>query len=108
MQDEGQPTLYQTIDQLLTEGSFEAAKQALDGAPKDNEFHLLRVKHDLLTGSLPAGVAMQKLIQLMRQSPDLPGAKALYQQASKLAYSDGQSSISHSHPPPPVRSKDGH
>lgn len=101
--DEGQHKLYESIDQLLSAGSLEEARARLGGAPPDSGFQVLSIKLGLLDGSLPPGMAMQKLIQLMRKTPDLPGAKALYQEAAKLAYSGRESSVSHSHPPPPVR-----
>jgi hypothetical protein len=63
----------------------------------------LRIKLALYQDGIPAGVAMQRLIQLMRTNPDQRGAKELYQEASRRAYTDGQSSVSHSHPPPAVR-----
>src|SRR5690606_20324329 len=103
---EGQTALYQTIDELLQSRSFDEAKAALDSAPQSEELYVLHIKHGLLTGSLPPGAAMQKLIQLMRDKPDLPGAKTLYQEASRLAYSGRESSVAHSHPPPPVRSNE--
>lgn len=102
---EGQDTLYETIDQLLAESAFDEARARLEGAPKDRSFQLLRIKLGLAAGSMPAGVAMQRLIQLMREDPNLPGAKALYQEASRQAYSGRESSVAHSHPPPPVAPK---
>jgi hypothetical protein len=42
----------------------------------------------------------------MRKKPDFPGAKELYQEASKLSYETRQSSPAHSHPPPPVADDD--
>ena len=98
---EGPDDLFQNIDQLLEAGSFEAAQAALEQAPTDDAFQMLRVKLGLLSGTLVPDAAMQRLIQLMRRTPDLPGAKALYQEASKRAYSSRESSIAHSHPPPP-------
>ena len=99
---EGPDDIYQNIDELLQGGSFEAARAALEQAPADDSFQLLRIKLGLLSGALLPDAAMQKLIQLMRRTPDLPGAKALYQEASRLAYTSRESSIAHSHPPPPV------
>ena len=46
------------------------------------------------------------LVQLMRKHPDFPGAKELYQEASNLSYQTRQSSMAHSHPPPPVTGDD--
>jgi len=102
---EGTSKLYETIDALLNSRDLGQADEELRSAPDDDSLATLRIKLALYQGDIPAGVAMQRLIQLMRTDPDQPGAKQLYQEASKLAYSDGQSSVSHSHPPPAVRPK---
>ncbi|MEZ4225349.1 MAG: hypothetical protein R3B13_30640 [Polyangiaceae bacterium] len=98
----------ESVDQLIEAGDLDAARDALGAAPADDvEAKVLRIKLALHDGSLPPGPAMQRLIQLMRQVPDAPRAKALYQEASNLAYQTRQSSVSHSHPPPPTEgSKD--
>ena len=36
---------------------------------------------------------------------NFPGAKTLYQEASRVAWQARQSNVSHSHPPPPARSR---
>lgn len=92
------------IDQLIEAGDFAAARSALDALPVSDALIVLRIKLDLFEGSLPAGAAMQKLIALMRKNADAPGAKELYQEASNMAYQSRTSSVSHSHPPPPVSS----
>jgi hypothetical protein len=92
-----------TIDSLLEAGDFDAARAALSGVPEgDESYAVVRIKLGLFDGSLPAGAAMQKLIALMRRDANWPGAKELYQEASNQAYSSRQSSVSHSHPPPPT------
>ncbi|HMJ12833.1 MAG TPA: hypothetical protein VK524_15530 [Polyangiaceae bacterium] len=99
---------YQAIDQLLEAGDFEAARQELASVASDDEaFTVLRIKLDLYDGTLEPGAAMQRLIQLMRRDPEWPFAKALYQEASNLAYQSRRSSVSHSHPPPPSSRKPG-
>jgi len=102
---EGPDALYDTIDQLLSTDALDEARSALESAPRDQMFQVLRIRLELLAGSMPPGLAMQKLIQMMRETPDLPGAKTVYQEASKLAYSGRESSVAHSHPPPPVAPK---
>ena len=102
---EGHDALYETIDRLLQTEALDEARAALESAPRDQTYQVLRIKLGLLSGSMPPDMAMQKLIQLMRETPDLPGAKTLYQEASKLAYSGRESSVAHSHPPPPVAPK---
>ncbi|MCC6662544.1 MAG: hypothetical protein IT375_02310 [Polyangiaceae bacterium] len=94
------------IDEMLEAGDYDAARLELDEAGSTPAIEVLRIKLLLLDESVPPPVAMQKLIQLMRQHPDAPGGKELYQEASRRAYQHGQSSVSHSHPPPPVRPKD--
>jgi hypothetical protein len=94
------------IDGLLEAGDLERAREALLGVPAtDESYSVARIKLALLDGSMPSGAAMQALIQLMRRNPDWPGAKTLYQQASTDAFQTRQSSVSHSHPPPPVERK---
>src|SRR5262245_4942312 len=94
------------IDALLDSGNLEGARAALVQAPNnDDRFAVVRIKLALYDGSIPSGAAMQKLIALMRRDPDWPGAKELYQEASSMAYQSRESSVSHSHPPPPMRPK---
>jgi hypothetical protein len=95
-----------TADGLLDSGNIEGARAALEQAPAgDERFTVVRIRLALYDGSMPSGAAMQKLIQLMRRDAEWPGAKALYQEASSMAYQSRESSVSHSHPPPPIRDK---
>ncbi len=100
------PTDPVEIDRLLDAGDLDAAREALGAASNDERFAVVRIKLGLYDGSMPSGAAMQALIQLMRRDPDWPGAKALYQEASNVAYRTRQSSVAHSHPPPPTEPKD--
>lgn len=97
------PDHLRAIDEMLEAGDYEAARQELDEARSSPALEVLRIKLSLYDESVPPPVAMQKLIQLMRQHPDVAGGKTLFQLASSRAYEHGQSSVSHSHPPPPVR-----
>jgi hypothetical protein len=97
------PDHLRAIDEMLDAGEYDAARGELDSAGSSPAVEVLRIKLSLLDDSVPPPLAMQKLINLMRQHPDAPGGKALYQEASRRAYQHGQSSVSHSHPPPPVR-----
>ncbi len=91
------------IDRLLDAGDLEGARAALASVPRSDEaFSVVRVKLHLYDGSLPPLVAIQQLVQLMRKHPDFPGAKELYQEASNLSFQTRQSSLAHSHPPPPI------
>jgi hypothetical protein len=100
------PEHLRTIDELLDHGDLQAAESRLSGVEEAPEVDVLRIKLALLDHSLPPPIAMQRLIQVMREHPDVGGGRELYQLASGLAYRHGQSSVSHSHPPPPVAPKD--
>jgi hypothetical protein len=96
------------IDAQLEANDLDGARGALSQVDaQDETYAVLRIKLALYDGSLPAGAAMQKLIALMRRDASWPGARELYQEASNLAYQSRQSSVSHSHPPPPVRERNG-
>jgi hypothetical protein len=92
------------IDALLDAGDLEGARALLAKVSNpDDRFAVVRIRLGLYDGSLEPGVAMQQLIQLMRKDENMPGAKALYQEATRVAYQSRQSSIAHSHPPPPTK-----
>ena len=102
------PEAYAAIDALLEANDLDGARQALGEVDeKDERYAVPRIKLALYDGSVPSGAAMQKLIALMRRDPEWPGARELYQEASNVAYQSRQSSVSHSHPPPPMRRRDG-
>ncbi|HEY3253170.1 MAG TPA: hypothetical protein VGJ91_04445 [Polyangiaceae bacterium] len=96
----------EALDGMLEADDLSGVRAALtDIAAGDERYAVVRIKLALYEGSIPSGMAMQQLIQLMRKDPDWPGAKALYQSASSDAFATRQSSVSHSHPPPPVERK---
>lgn len=98
------PSDFEAIDRLLEAGDIEQAREILSGVDSDDEsYAALRIKLGLYDESLPPAAAMQRLIALMRRQQDWPGAKALYQIASHRAYVEHESSVSHSHIPPPVK-----
>jgi hypothetical protein len=91
------------IDALIEQGDLPAARAALDLAPEgDERFAVVRIKLGLYEGSMSPGVVMQQLIQLMRRDEAFPGAKELYQRASGASFHARESSVAHSHPPPPA------
>jgi hypothetical protein len=97
-----------TIEALLEAGDQDGARSLLEQtASGDERYLVLRVKLGLRDGSLEPGIAMQRMIALMRRDPEWPGAKETYQEASQAAYRSRQSSVSHSHPPPPPQSGNG-
>ena len=96
----------EVLDAMLEADDLSGTRMALkDIAANDERYAVVRIKLGLYDGSMPSGMAMQALIQLMRRDPEWPGAKALYQSASSAAFETRQSSVSHSHPPPPVDRK---
>ncbi len=96
----------EAVDALLEANDLNGARDALQRIlPSDERYAVTRIKLSLYDGSMPSGAAMQALIQLMRKNPDWPGAKELYQSASSTAFATRESSVSHSHPPPPVERK---
>ena|SRR6187551_2348751 len=103
-QTEADPT---RIDALLDAGDLVSARAALATVPDgDERFVVVKIKLGLYDGSLASGAAMQQLIQLMRRDENFPGAKALYQEASSVAWQARQSNVAHSHPPPPARRRE--
>jgi hypothetical protein len=107
MADIDMPTDFEAIQRLLDGGDLESAREILVTTDAEDEAYVvLRLKLSMLDGSIAPAAALQKLIQLMRRQPNWPGARGLFQEASRLAYSEGQSSVSHSHHPPPVRNKE--
>jgi hypothetical protein len=104
------PTTPDAILALIDGGRFDEARSALAGLPAGAlsaaSTALLKLRLGLREGSLPGDIVMQRLIQLMRKDPELPGARELYTLASEASFDGGESSHSHSHPPPPVRRDD--
>jgi hypothetical protein len=93
---------------MVESGDLAAARGALAGAQGDAALiELLEVKIALHEGTLAPQLAMNRLLSLMRQNAKLPGAHELYQDASERSYEGGESSLSHSHPPPPSTPKTG-
>jgi hypothetical protein len=100
------PAPYAGIDTLIENGDFAQAREALSTASEDALLsELLEVKIGLLDGSLQAQIAMNRLLALMRKNGKLPGVQELYRLASSRSYEQGSSSLSHSHPPPPMKPK---
>jgi len=92
------------VDELLEARDLDRARTALESVDsQDRRFDVVRIKLSLYDGSLPPHAAVQELIKIMRQDEDFPGARELYQEASDASYAARQSSVAHSHPPPPVR-----
>jgi hypothetical protein len=102
------PEPFAQVDDLIEHGDMAGARVVLaketgNAALKE----LLEVKMGLYEGTLAPQLAMNRLLNLMRQDAKLPGAHALYQEASQRSYEDRESSLSHSHPPPPSAPKSG-
>jgi len=100
------PDPYAGIDALIENGDFAQAREALSTVTENALLsELLEVKIGLLDGSVQAQIAMNRLLALMRKDAKLPGLQELYRQASSRSYEQGSSSLSHSHPPPPMKPK---
>jgi len=100
------PEPFGSIDALVERGNYTDARAAL-ARTTDNPglSELLDVKISLLEETLKPQLAMNRLLALMRKDAKLPGLQELYRAASELSYEVGASSLSHSHPPPPMKPK---
>ena len=102
------PEPFAHVDEMVERGDMANARAALATATGNAALsELLEVKIGLYEGSLAPQLAMNRLLSLMQKDPKLPGAHALYQDASNRSYAGGESSLSHSHPPPPSKPKAG-
>jgi hypothetical protein len=102
----GLPEPYAEVDRLIEAGDVGGAARALAGVQGDPQLkELIAAKMALVTGAQSPDAVMQKLIHLMRDRADLPGAKELYQEVSRLSFESRQSSVAYSHPPPPMTPK---
>jgi hypothetical protein len=100
------PDPYAGVDALAEQGDYAAARAALARAGGDAaRSELCDVKIGMLEGTIPAQIAMNRILALMQKDPKLAGAHELYRDASNRSYQSGASSLSHSHPPPPVKAK---
>ena len=100
------PDPYASIDALLESGDFVGARDLLAATRQNPALsELLEVKTGLLDGSLQPQIVMNRLLALMRKDAKLPGLQTLYKEASRVSYDQGSSSLSHSHPPPPMKPK---
>jgi hypothetical protein len=104
------PEPFAGIDAMVERGEYQAARDSLAaltvGASSASLIELLGLKLALKEGTLRPQVVMNRLLALMRTDAKIPGANDLYREASQLSYSEGTSSLSHSHPPPPIKMKD--
>ncbi len=104
MAESGVPKGYRDLDHLIESSDFDAARALLATCPEEDAgYTVLRLKLGLRDGSLPPSLVEARVVQIMRKEPRAAGARELFQEASTLAYRMGQSSLSHSHPPPPVK-----
>ncbi len=102
------PEPFAQVDELIEQGDMTSARGALARAQGNAALvELLEVKIGLYEGTLAPQLAMNRLLSLMRRDAKLPGAHTLYQEASDKSYEGGESSLAHSHPPPPSTPKSG-
>lgn len=101
------PEPFGSIDALVERGDYVGARTALARTSENPALsELLEVKLALREETVQPQVAMNRLLTLMRKDAKLPGVQELYREASRLSYDEGASSLSHSHPPPPMKPKD--
>ena len=104
----GLPEPFDEVDQLLESGDVGGAARALAKTTGDAQLKdLVSMKLALATGAQSPDAVMQRLIALLKQRPDLPGAQQLYADVSRMSYEAGESSVAYSHPPPPAVPKKG-
>lgn len=102
------PEPFAKVDDMVELGDMTGARVALSKVGGNAALsELLEVKMGLYEGTVAPQLAMNRLLTLMRQDPNIPGAHALYQEASQRSYAERESSLSHSHPPPPSAPKSG-
>jgi hypothetical protein len=95
------------VGQLIDLGSLSEARLRLEasrGEPAEL-LELMRLKLSVAERQLEPSSALQSVIALLRKDPQHPFAMGLYQEFSMLQYQAGQSCPSHSHPPPPERTR---
>jgi hypothetical protein len=104
----GLPEPFAEVDRLLNTGDIGGAARALARTSGDAQIkELLQLKLAIATGAQSADAVTQRLIGLLKQRPDLPGAQELYAEVTRLSYESGESSVAYSHPPPPIAPKKG-
>jgi hypothetical protein len=99
------------VQDLLDAQDYETAQDRIEGlrgtvGPDDAPYlELLEIQLSLAKSEVAPGLALARLVAVMRDNPSIGGLKDLYQHISSLMYSSGQSSLAHSHPPPPIAMK---
>jgi hypothetical protein len=102
------PEPFAQVDEMVERGDTADARAALARVTGNAVLsELVEVKIALYEGTLAPQLAMNRILSLMQKDPKLPGAHALYQDASNRSYQGGESSLAHSHPPPPSKPKPG-
>ncbi len=86
--------------------TFRSAQELEVGAGDSPELvELMRLKLSVAEHKLEPSSALSSVIAFLRKDPGNPVALGLYQELSMLQYQAGRSCPSHSHPPPPPRSR---
>jgi len=103
------PEPFLNVDRLLEAGDIASAKAAFEAArqsaPDPDLVELFEIQIAILGKQIEPDMGLTRIVSVMRRAPKLPFAKELFQRISTLAYTGGQSSLSHSHPPPPPMNK---
>lgn len=86
------------VHRLISGRELQQARVALARLPQGPGRDVATLRLELEVGDDPPERVMQRLVQLMRKTPDAPGARELYTRCSDEAYGARSSSPSHSHP----------
>lgn len=100
------PAKFEVLKRELAAEHTEQARQmlaALEAGAETEDvpyLELFTLHLGVLEGTLEPGLALTKIVAVMRRDPNLGFARELYQTVSQLSYHSRRSSLAHSHPPP--------
>ena len=101
------PSALRGVAQLINAGRFGEAREQLDlnyEQPADL-LQLMRLKLSVAERALEPSSALESVLSLLMADPQHAAALELYRELSTLQYSSGNSCLSNSHPPPPIRGR---
>jgi hypothetical protein len=101
------PPQLRGVAQLIDAGRLGEARERLAQSvdqPADL-LELMRLKLSVAEHILDPSSALESVLTFLMADPQHPTALELYRVLSMLQYSSGNSSFSHSHPPPPLRTR---
>jgi len=101
--NEGLPSELENVSRLIDQGDLRGARLALKAITSQSGelVELMRIKLAVSERVVDPGIALQTVVNILRDAPRNQSALELYQELSMLQYQAGRSCLSHSHPPPP-------